>query len=114
MKYRSSVTTFAKALLCEAATNQGPEIVPFDRYIQENGLSFRQGFEKWLGEKEHLFLAAAKSAMPENDWTEIIDYICRYHTAYNYRLPLAVRNRVYFLLPWLAAIAVCALDDMGR
>ena len=115
MQYRSSVTIFVKALLCDIGQYQGPEIRQLARDMKENNLEFRQALEKQLADGESSFLKRARVAIPDHDWDEIIEYICRYHAAYGYQ-PVAIAGgaRMYLFLPWVASIAVCAIDDIGR
>jgi len=115
MQYKSSVTIFVKALLCDIGKHMGLEIRQIDRQMKDDGLGFRQALEELLAAGETSFLKSARVAIPDHDWDEIIDYICRYHAAYGYQsVAIAGGGRIYLFLPWVASIAVCAIDDIGR
>ncbi len=115
MKYRSSITKFVKALLTDAATLRDEEIDRLERVMQEEGREFRDVLLETLASERRTCLRKAQEAIPAEDWEEIIDYICRHYCAYGHTAvaPNAVRTPV-LLLPWLASIAVCGLDDIGR
>lgn len=115
MKYRSSVTTFAKALLSEAALYNKESIEYIQRRMAANETSFAEALESVLGNEEYKLIQAAKQSIPEDDWKEIVAYLHRFYNAYGFQLVMpGRRGPLYAFLPWLASIAVCALDDIGR
>jgi hypothetical protein len=114
MKYRSSVTTFAKAALSEAAQWEGTAIAAFEQGRVTESLTFRDALGNFLASEERTFTKEAKKAIPEADWSEILDFISRYHDANGFRPTFHPWQSQRVLMPWLAAVAVCALDDIGR
>jgi len=115
MKYRSSVVAFAKAVMCDAAQYRGDEIRQVMRGIDMDSASFKSVLEQALSAHDAAFVKAAKSIIPEGDWQEIIDYVCKYRDTYGFASPVPGMNKNALLLfPWVAAVAICALDDIGR
>lgn len=114
MKYRSSVTIFAKAMLSEAAVFQHDAIRDFRQNLENQSLSFDKGISEFLEKEERKYIKPAKAMIPEDDWKEILDYIARYHAAYGFHPVSGGDSEQYKLVPWLAAVAICALDDIGR
>ena len=112
--YRSSVLSFAKAMLCEAGCTHGEEVRMIKRRLSEEK-TFQEEMETQIAQCRAGYLEAARIAMPPEDWGEILRYIVRYYSAYGFRAPaLGGDGKVHLFLQWLAAVAVCALDDIGR
>ncbi len=116
MRYRSSVSTFAKALLTEAACSEDQGIDCLESVVKERDEKIRDVLtDVLLGRSSGGYLQKAKAAIPEEDWEEIIDYICRFYEAYGFKtVAFGNYGRPLALLPWLASVAVCALEDIGR
>ena len=115
MMYRSSVATFAKALSTEAAAGHATEIRWLTSHMKEKGISFRAALSETLLEGDLAYMKAAKAAIPDTDWEEIMGYLERYHEAYGFQAVANAKGGViFYLVPWVASVAVCALDDIGR
>jgi len=115
MMYRSSVTTFAKAVSTEAAAGHNAEIRWLTSQMNEKGLGFRAALEEALLGNDLAYMKAAKAAIPDTDWEEIMGYLERYHEAYGFQAVANAKGGViFYLVPWVASVAVCALDDIGR
>ena len=114
MRYRSSVSAFVRAVLCDAAAQKSDYISALKNEMSQH-TDFRDILDKYLPGPGGAFLSEARAMIPEEDWDEILAYICRFHEAYGFQPPICSRQReAYLFLPWVAAVAVCALDDIGR
>jgi hypothetical protein len=115
MKHRSSVTTFAKALLSQAAIGVELEIPQIGTKRLPVGESFESLLDQVLEQRQDTLIKMAKAAIPPDDWTEIKGYIIRHYNAYGFSIvqPGSPHHARLFLT-WLALVAVCALDDIGR
>lgn len=115
MKYRSSVLIFAKALLTDAACKQDGIIEDVKRAMEFEKKSFRDVLLEQLESKKYECTSLACKAIPKDDWNDIIDYVSRHHDAYGFRAVSYGNYRTpSLLLPWLASVAISALDDIGR
>ena len=114
MKYRSSVSIFAKALVDEATYYRGKTIKELEEDMTSREKTFEEVLQEILVMQEMEATRAAKVAIPEEDWDEIIAYICRYHSAYGFASAMSYRRGDRLLLPWLASVCIRMLDDIGR
>jgi hypothetical protein len=115
MRYRSSVTTFAKALLCETACQPIELMEMFQAKSQSGAQLPGEALCALIAEADLKFVKAAQATIPGEDSKEILDYIDRYYSAYKTAHVLPVLGkRVAWIFPWMAEVAICALDDIGR
>jgi len=115
MEHRSSITTFAAALLTDAACYRDGSIEGMQNEMKKDKKTFRDILEETLKSERLTSTQAARKFIPGEDWEEILAYICRWQEAYGFAAVVRGASRwPEALLPWLASIAVRAIDDIGR